>query len=221
MEKTINPEQFQQLDQKLDRVLEFIEQQNRKKEEIDDFITDASIVAKDAFTHSVALLDKAQVELDSCGLSCLFIRILQNIETFHYLLEMMESARDFMKDVSPILHQVGLDAVNKMNELDRKGYFDYIRQLSHLADKWIQTFTIEDLQKVENNLADIAGILRNLSNPKFIAVLNKTTRVITEVKMEDERDILSIWQIINQLRSKEVRKSISYVLKVAKNMGNQ
>src|SRR5512142_2496718 len=134
-------EQILNLDQKLDRLLEFVELQNRKRKEFDDLVTDVSIVAKDAFKHSVVMLDKAQVELDSCGISCLIVKILQNLDTFHEMLGMMESARDFMKDATPILHQAGLDAVKKMNELDQKGYFEYMRQLGRIMDKWIQTFT--------------------------------------------------------------------------------
>ena len=214
-EKNIR-EQIQHLDQKLDRLLEFVEQQNRKREEFDDLVTDVSIVARDAFRNSVVMLDKAQVELDSCGISCLIIKILQNLDTFHEMLGMMESARDFMKDVTPILHQVGLDAVNKMNELEQKGYFEYIRQLVHLMERWVRVFTVEDLKKVEDNLENIAGILRNLSDPALMTAMNKATRVITEIKMDDEKDTLSLWQIFMQLRSKEVRKSISYSLRVVK-----
>jgi uncharacterized protein YjgD (DUF1641 family) len=218
MEETNIRDQIQHLDRKLDRLLEFVEQQNRKREEIDDLVTDVSIVAKDAFKQSVVMLDKAQVELDTCDLSCLIIKILQNLDTFHEMLDMMESARDFMKDVTPILHQVGLDAVNKMNELDQKGYFDYILQLSHFIERWVQVFTVEDLQRMEGNLENIAGILKNLSDPGLMAAMNKATRAVAEVKMEDEKDILSLWQIFRQLRSKEVRKSISYTLRVVKEM---
>ena len=50
----------------------------------------------------------------------LLIKILQNNGTFTELFEMLESAKDFMKDISPVLHQIGLDAVNKMNELDQQ-----------------------------------------------------------------------------------------------------
>lgn len=214
-EKTIL-EQIHHIDGKLNLLLEYVELQNRKKEEFDDLVTDVSVVAKDAFKNSVLMLDKAQVELDNCDIACLIIKILQNIDTFHELLDMMESARDFMKDITPILHQVGLDAVHKMNELDQKGYFDYIRKLVHLLDTWIKVFPLEDLQKVEDGMAIIAGILRNLSDPYLLTALNKTTRIISEVKMDDEKDILSLWQILKQLRSKEVRKSILYSLRVAK-----
>jgi uncharacterized protein YjgD (DUF1641 family) len=207
-------DQILALDRKMDRLLEFVEQQNRKREEFDDLVTDVSIVARDAFKSSVVMLDKAQVEFDSCGISCLIIKILQNIGTFHEMLDMMESARDFMKDVTPILHQVGLDAVNKMNELDQKGYFEYLRQLSGFMDKWIQVFTVEDLKRVGDNLENIAGILRNLNDPALVASLNKATKAISGLRMDEHEEVPSMWKIFRQLRSKEVRKSISYSLRV-------
>lgn len=207
-------EQIAAINQKLDVIIENVELQKRKREEMDDLIEDLNIVAKDAFQQSVILLDKAQVELDSCGLSCLLIKILQNVGTFHEMLEMMESARDFMKDVSPILHQVGLDAVHKMNEFEQKGYFDYIRELGKFIDKWIQTFTLEDLRKLEDNLNNIAGIIRNLSDPDLLAALNRTSKALAEMKMDEKADDKSLWQIFRQLRSPEVRKSISYSLRL-------
>jgi len=220
MEEKKLEQQIQQLDQKLDHLLEFVEQQNRKREEIDDLIADVSIVAKDAFKNSVQMLDKAQVEFDSCDFSCLIVKILQNLDTFHEMLDMMESARDFMKDVTPILHQAGLDAVKKMNEFDQKGYFDYIRQLSSFLDRWIQVFTVEDLKQAEGNLENIAGILRNLSDPSLLASLNKASKAFAEVRIEKDSEILSFWQIFKQLRSKEVRKSISYSLKLVKEIAD-
>ena len=214
MEETNLQEQINEVNQKLDRLLEFVEQQNRKREEFDDLVEDVSIVAKDAFKQSVIFLDKAQVELDSCGISCLIIKLLQNLGTFHEMLDMMESARDFMKDVTPILHQVGLDAVNKMNELDQKGYFQYISALTSLADKWIQAFTPEDLKNLENNLENLTGIIRNLTNPSLIKGLNNMTKVLSEVKMDDKIDDKSLLKIFFQLKSPEVRKSISYSLRL-------
>jgi uncharacterized protein YjgD (DUF1641 family) len=206
--------QIDQINHKLDRLLESIELQDHRREEFDDLMEDLNIVAKDAFRESVVLLDKAGVELDSCGISCLIIKILQNIGTFREMLEMMESARDFIKDVSPVLHQIGLDAVNKMNELDRKGYFEYLSAILRIMDKWIRTFTAEDLRNIENNLENIAGIIRNLTDPGFAGSLNRTTKALVEVKMDDKLDNKSLWKIFVQMRSPEVRKSISYSLRL-------
>ena len=214
MSEQMIQEQIAAINQKLDVIIENAELQKRKREEMDDLLEDLNIVAKDAFHQSVVLLDKAQVEIDSCGISCLLIKVLQNLGTFYEMMEMMESARDFMKDVSPILHQVGLDAVHKMNEFEQKGYFGYIRELGKFTDKWIRTFTVEDLKKIEDNLQDLTGIIRNLTDPGLVATLNHISKVLAEVKMDDKVDDKSLWQIFRQLRSKEVRKSISYSLRL-------
>ena len=207
-------EQLNELHQKMDLVLEYVSIQNQKREEIDDFVEDAGIVIKDVVRHTSGMLENAQVELDHVDLPGLMIKVLQNLGTFHEMFEMMESAKDFMKDVTPILHQVGLDAVNKMNELDRKGYFEYISELGNFVDKWIQLFTREDLIRLQNNLENIAGIVRNLSDPALMKGLNNMTLALAEVKPDEKLDNKSLFGLFKQLNSPEVRQSLSYSLRL-------
>ena len=214
-------EQLTELRQKMDLVLEYVSVRNQKREEIDDFVEDAGIVVKDVVRHTSEMLDKAQVELDHCGLTCLMIKVLQNIDTFHAMFEMLESAKDFMKDVTPVLHQVGLDAVNKMNELDEKGYFEYIRELANFVDKWIQVFTKDDLIRLRNNLENIAGMVRNLSDPDLMKRLNDMTLALAEVKPDEKLDNKSLFGLFKQLNSPEVRKSLSYSLRLVQAMKTQ
>jgi len=211
-------EQLNELRQKMDLMLEYVSVQNQKREEIDDFVEDAGIIVKDVVKQTSLMLDKAQVELDHCGLSCLMIKVLQNVGTFHEMFEMMESAKDFMKDVTPILHQVGLDAVNKMNEFDSKGYFDYIRELGNFADQWVTVFTKDDIIRLENNLENIAGIVRNLSDPALMKSLNNMTLALSLVKPDEKLDNKSLFRLFKQLNSPELRKSLSYSLRLVQAM---
>lgn len=211
-------EQLNELQKKMDILIEYVSVQNQKREEIDDFIEDAGIVVKDVVKQTSVMLEKSQVEFDHCGLTCLMIKVLQNITTFHEMFEMMESAKDFMKDVTPILHQVGLDAVNKMNELDGKGYFEYIRELGNFVDKWIQVFTKDDLIRLQTNLENIAGIVRNLSDPALMQGLNNMTKALAEVKPDEKLDNKSLFGLFKQLNSPEVRKSLSYSLRLVQAM---
>ncbi len=175
-------EQINQLNHKLDLILESIEQQKRNREEFDDLVSDLSIVAKDAFHHTVVMLDKSQVDLDHSGIPMLLIKLLQNIDTFYEMLEMLESARDFMKDISPILHQVGLDAVNKMNELDQKGYFDIVRNLTQpdviaalsRTSKAIAWVKMDD--KLDNK--SLFGLLKQLNSPDVRKSLSYALRLV-------------------------------------------
>ncbi len=212
-EKTIQ-EQISELNRKMDLILESVELQKRNREEFDDLVADLSIVAKDAFQQSVVMLDKSQVDFEHSDLPMLLIKILQNIGTFHEMLELLESARDFMADISPVLHQVGLDAVNKMNELDQKGYFTFGAEMMKVMDKFIMAFTVEDLHNLQANAGTIAGIIRNLTRPEMITALNHTTMVLATVKMDEKLDNKSLFGIMKQLNSPDVRKSLSYTLRL-------
>lgn len=169
------------LDRKLDLILENIELQQRRREEFDDLVSDVSLVTKDAVKHTVMLLDKSQVDLSHSDIPMLLVRLLQNLDTFREMLELLESARDFMKDASPILHQVGLDAIHKMNEFEQKGYFE---------------------------------MLRNLTDPGVIAGFGRAAKALAEVKMDDNIDNRSLFALLKQMNSPEVRKSLSWTLRV-------
>ena len=183
-------EQIGELNRKMDLILESIEQQKRNREEFDDLVSDLSIVAKDAFHHTVIMLDKSQVDLDHSGIPMLLIKLLQNIDTFYEMLELLESAKDFMKDISPILHQMGLDAVNKMNEFDQKGYFDIIRNLT-------QPDVIAALARTSKAIADVKmddkldnkslfSILRQLNSPDVRKSLSYALRLVQAMNQDNK-----------------------------------
>lgn len=182
-------EQINGLNRKLDLILESVEQQKRNREELEDLVADLSIVVKDAFQQTVVLLDKSQVDLDHNRIPMLLIKLLQNIDTLYEMLEMLESAKDFMKDISPVLHQMGLDAVNKMNEFEQKGYFD---------------------------------IARNLTQPHVIEAIGRTSKAIAEIRTDEKADDKSLLGLLRQLNSPDVRKSLSYALRLVQaiNAGN-
>ena len=212
-------EQISELNRKMDLVLESVEQQKRNREEFDDLVADLGIVAKDAFKNTVVLLDKSQIDIDHSDIPMLLIKILQNMGTFHEMLDMLESARDFMKDISPVLHQVGLDAVNKMNEFDQKGYFVYATEMMKLMDKFIQAFTVEDIRQLQENLENLTGIMRNLTQPGLLAALNRTTRAIAAIQMDDKLDNKSLFGLVKQLNSPDVRKALSFALRLMEAAG--
>ena len=126
----------------------------------------------------------------------------------------LKVAKDFVADVTPVLHQVGLDTIEKFNEFERKGYIDFVKQLLLTGEKFMQGFTANDLKQIEANMDKITGMLRNLTNPEVITALNNVTKVIAEVRMDDKIDNKSFWQLFKELRSPEVRKSLSYSIRL-------
>jgi uncharacterized protein YjgD (DUF1641 family) len=182
-------QQINDLNSKIDKVLEYVALQHQKREEWDDLIADLSIVGKDAFNQTVQTLDNAGVELDSCGFQCLMIKILRNLDTLNEMVELVESTKDFFRDATPIFRQIGLDTINKMNELEEQGVIEKLTSIS-----------------------------QNLTNRDTLATLEQISGALARTRMDDELDNQSLWRILKELRSKEVRKTISFMIRLLKNM---
>jgi len=212
--------QIDEMNQKLDLVLEHIEQQRIRKEEIDDLIEDLSIVGKDAFKNTVIALDKAGVELDSDALSHLVIKIIKNIDNFNELLDTIESFNDFIKDATPIFRQIGLDAINKVAEFEQKGYLEYFYAAKDLLEKIKENYSPEDIKNLSKNIDIIFSIITNLTKTEFLQNLENITKVISEAKIDDSKDNKSLLKLVRELNSPEIRKSLSFSLRILKQISN-
>ena len=213
--------QINEINRKLDLVLEHVEQQRLKREVVEDLVEDLSIIGKDAFQNTVVALDKAGVELDSDALASLGIKLIRNVGTFNEMMEMLESANDFMKDVSPIIRQIGLDTIEKLAEFERKGYFDYIAELGKMMGKLTETYTIDDLKNITNNMDVISNIMKNLSKPELLIAAEKATSIIENSKMDDSLDDKSLLKLYKELKTPEVRKTLFFSLRLLKEIVKQ
>ena len=149
--------QIDAINKKLDLILEEVYAQREMRQSLTDLADDASIIGKDIFKNTVIQLDKAGVELNAEALTGIGLKLVRNIDNINEFLEMLESINDFMKDVGPIIHQVGLDAIHKLHELEQKGYIDFFRELSKSLDNIVTHFSAEDvkaLSSVRSSMVD-------------------------------------------------------------------
>ena len=108
-------DQLKEINQKLDLLLENVNQQRLKSEMIEDLINDVSIIGKDAYETSVEKLEEQGVELDGEALQLMFFKFLKNIDNFSMIMNLFESMVDLSKDLGPIVKQTGYDVIEKFN----------------------------------------------------------------------------------------------------------
>ncbi|NQU53406.1 MAG: hypothetical protein HQ522_12805, partial [Bacteroidetes bacterium] len=120
--------QISELNQKVDLLLEYVNQQRLKTNQLEDLVADFSIVGKDMYDSAVEELDNRMVTLDLDQVKGLVLRVLRNVENMNNALEMFESVSDLIKDASPIFNEVIIDFTKKMNEFDQKGYFEFFAE---------------------------------------------------------------------------------------------
>lgn len=210
-------EQINAMNRKLDLVLEEITIQKQKRQEVEDLVTDLSIIGKDMFRASVDELDHAGVELDTEALKSLLFRLLRNVGTLNDMVAMLESATDLAKDAAPIIHQMGLQGINQMNQLEKKGYFDFIRELFVVADNVISHFSQEDVRMLADNIVIILETIKNLTQPEMLDAMNNAVSIYNKIETKDIKEY-SMWKAFKEMRSPEMRKGIGFMITFLKNI---
>ena len=213
-------DQINAINQKLDIVLEEITIQKQKRQEIEDLVTDLSIIGNDMFKASVDELDHAGVELDSEALKSLFFKLLRNVGTLNELVEMMESATDLAKDAAPIIHQLGLQGISQMNELEKKGYFEFIKELFTVVDNVVTHFSKEDIRLLAENVVTILETIKNLTQPDMLGAMNNAVNIYKKIETHDIQEY-SLWKAFKEMRSPEMRKGIGFMITFLKNIADE
>src|SRR5210317_2651509 len=145
-------QQIAELNQKVDTILEYVNQQRLKSQAIDDLVADVSIIGKDAYDSTVKALDEHEVVLDPDQLRELAIRAAQNVGNFNTLLDTLGSAMDLMKDVGPIANEVIIDTTKKLHEFEQKGYFEFMKEFGAIIDNIVTHYGAEDARMLADNV---------------------------------------------------------------------
>ncbi|MGE0088486.1 MAG: DUF1641 domain-containing protein [Bacteroidales bacterium] len=133
-------EQINQINQKLDLLLHYVNDQRLKSEAIEDLVGDLSIIGKDAFTSIIEELDKQGIELNVDDIKSLAFKFIRNINNISQMIDLLESMNDLAKDVGPMITDAGIEFANKLHEFEQKGYFEFIKEMAQLFDNAVVAY---------------------------------------------------------------------------------
>ena len=210
-------EQIREINRKLDLILDETSYQRESRESINDLVDDVAVIGKDAFRQMVTQLDDAGIELDSEALRCLLLRLIRNIRSLGMVMETLESFTDLAKDVTPIIKQIGLDGVQKFHELEQKGYFELLNQLGKTFDLVLSKYSIEDIQKLSENLVPVIDTLSTIADPRILGKINAAAVALRDINTDEIEDY-SVWRLMKQLNKPEVRKSLGFIMAFINNV---
>lgn len=210
-------QQIAELNQKVDTILEYVNQQRLKSQAIDDLVSDVSIIGKDAYDSTVKALDEHEVVLDPDQLRELGIRVAQNIGNFNTMLDTMSSMMDLLKDVGPIANEVIIDATRKLNEFEQKGYFEFMREFGAIIDNVVMHYSVNDVRSLADNIVGILDTLKNLTQPEMLKSIDTAVKVFGNMETEDVPEY-SIFRVLREINTPEMKKAWGFLLTFLKNM---
>ncbi|MCK5137205.1 MAG: DUF1641 domain-containing protein [Bacteroidales bacterium] len=212
-----NSKQIAELNQKVDTILEYVNQQRLKSQAIDDLIADASIIGKDVYDSTVKALDDHEVVLEPDQLRELGIRLAQNVGNFNSMLDTLGSTMDLMKDVGPIVNEVIIDTTKKLHEFEQKGYFEFMKEFGRIIDNIVTHYDVEDVRMLADNVVAIMDTVKNLTQPEMLKSVDNAVRVFASLEMDDIPQY-SVFKVMREMNKPEMKKALGFFVTFMKNL---
>ncbi len=220
MDNTHIQEQIDALNHKMDLVLEEVMAQREMRQSVEDLTSDLTIIGTDMFKSTVTELDNAGVEIDGEAVKLLLMKLLRNIDTISEMFEMLESASDFLKDISPILHQMGLDGIKMMHEFEQKGYIDFIKESGKIVDNIVTHFSVDDVRSLADSIVTIMETVKELTQPDMLKAINSGLVVYKSIDVNDVPEY-SMFKAIKEMNSKEMKRGLGFMITFLKNISRE
>jgi len=195
--------QIDEINKKLDIILEEIEHQKRHRREMDDLKDDLTRVGKDLYLTVVDELEEVHDHISMGDMLYLGKKVLRNVNNITKMLEQLESVTDFLHDASPLTREYILDFMKKMDELDRKGYFEFIKESVKIL-----------------NVVTIMNTVKNLTQPDMLHSINNAVAVYKKLDIEVEKEV-SVFRLLKELNDPELKRGVAFSIQFLKNLAKR
>lgn len=211
--------QINELNSKLDIILEEIELQKRHRREIEDLKNDLMRVGKDLYETAVEELDQIHDYVNTRDLLHFGKYMLRNVNTISKVIQQLESTKDFLKDASPLMREYIIDFMAKLDEFDRKGYFEFIKESQNVVDKVVTSFSKDDIKALGDNVVTILNTVKNLTQPNMLHTVNNALNVYKQLDIVVSKDV-SLIKLMKELNTPEVKRGLAFAIQFLKNIAN-
>jgi len=212
--------QIDQINKKLDIILEEIELQKKHRLEVEDLKDDLMRVGKDLYQTAVEELDQIHDHVSTRDILHFGKYMLRNVNTISKVVQQLESTKDFLNDAAPLIREYIVDFMAKMDEFDRRGYFEFIKESQNIVDKVVTSFSKEDVKALGDNIVTILNTIKSLTQPDMLQALNNALQVYKKLNIEVDEKV-SIFSVLREMNSPEARKGLVFALRFLKSLAEQ
>lgn len=213
-------QQIDDINRKLDIVIEEVMAQKEVRQTASDLVADVSVIGKDMFKAAVTELDGAGVEIDAEAVKMLLLKAARNIDTLYEVFGLMESGVDLVHDISPMMRQMGLDGIKLLNQMEAKGYIDFIKESVRIFDNIVEHFSVEDVQSLADNIVTILETVKNITQPEMLEAINNGVVVYKSMNVDNIPEY-SLFKAARAMNAPEMKKGIGFMITFLKNIAKE
>ncbi len=212
-------QQLAGIQQQLNFITEEMKEYSRRQREIREFKEDFTLIARDVFQAASEELDEVAQHFETADLLHLLKKLLRNTRNLNRLIDQLDSAQDLLRDAAPLGKIVFDELLHTLDKFDRRGYFEFLRELSKLADEIVTAFSPEDVRMLRENIVSILLTVKTMTRPEILGMVNNAISFFEKMEVEPDAKVSYI-DIFKSLKDPQTRRGIAFMLHFVRNMAS-
>jgi uncharacterized protein YjgD (DUF1641 family) len=184
---------------------------------MEDLKDDLMRGGNDLYNSAIEELEEVHDQIQTGDILFLGKKLLRNINNITQTFELLENAKGFIEDFKPVSRELVFDVMNKMDEYDRKGYFQFLKELEDVAEKVVTSFTVDDVKALGDNIVTILNTIKELTQPDMLIALNNAVTVYKNLNIKVEDDV-SYFSLLRKLNTPEMKKGLDFGISFLKSL---
>ncbi|HFQ95689.1 MAG TPA: DUF1641 domain-containing protein [Anaerolineae bacterium] len=219
--------QLQTLNAKLDALTEqvavltdYVLEQRQRQQEWDELKADLTPIAMEFMEATVEELEEIEPYARLEDIIFFLKRLATNLHNFEAMLDQLESVNDLVQDLTPVANDAFLVAMDQLEEMEKRGYFQVLPEAKYIVDNVVEAFGPEDVRALGDNIVLILSTVRSMTQPEIMTLVQQLTESTQEaVRTPDEELDISYLGLIRQMRDPQMRLGLARTMQLLRAMG--
>lgn len=168
-------------------------------------------------TVKVLIEQLAEIEADVQfeDLVALLKNLMRNVRNLGWSVDQLKNLIDFLRTVEPLLKSAVPQAIFFLDQLERQGVFQVLASMVGVLEKIAETYTPEDIEQIGNGLVPLVGVVKKLTAPEAMNLLDKAAEVPARVDLSQAKAV-GPFGMLFALGNSEVKQGMGVVLELTK-----
>jgi uncharacterized protein YjgD (DUF1641 family) len=188
-------------------------QQQRRRQEWDELKNDLTPVGTELFHLSIEQLNEVEGYVQLEDVVRLLKRLARNTRNLEQMLDQLESMSELGREFGPLSHETFLTLMLRLDEMERKGYFTFVRGGMEIMNRVVTAFDEEDVRQLGENIVLILNTIKEMTQPDVMRLLQNTAVVMRE---EEVNGNVSLLALLRQLNDPAVKRGLAKTLAVVR-----
>jgi len=201
--------------QKLDALQEEVRELRASREKYQELFDDMNPLIKQGFQTMLKEMSYVEDAFQIEDLYLLLKRGIRNVRNIAHLLDQLENLVELWQTMEPMMKSAVHHTIRHLGALESRGVFRTYEAMLEVRAKVAQQYGAEDISAMGDGFVWLIGLLKKLSNPETMAMLDKLVELPANAKLGSAQPVGALG-MLRAMGTPEVKESMGVLLQLTK-----